>query len=267
MRTWKADTPGRVPAGARISAGKSGSVDRSLPNSAEVLVNCVPVSCMPSPESPAKRMTTSVIFSGATSRLSFSATVVLMVLSFPGITTRRAGNSIQAPRERAPYGDKGLHRSTILAEVGRLRPVPWGRSEDGSRLKPRREDVLGVEVFADRADLAVADRHQQVVLLIVDAAVVQLAQGLDLDRHLVALGDGAFHRQLQPVAEPAHHVVEEAGHLLLAVNACRGKLVRLAGDPPGGVVGHGFEGAGDVVGAEAGEEFGGQTLVVFGAHG
>jgi len=59
MRTWKADTPGSVPAGARISAGKSGSVERSLPISADVFVNCVPVSCMPSPESPAKRMTTS----------------------------------------------------------------------------------------------------------------------------------------------------------------------------------------------------------------
>ena len=34
MWTWKADTPARVPAGARISAGKSGKVDRSLPNRA-----------------------------------------------------------------------------------------------------------------------------------------------------------------------------------------------------------------------------------------
>ncbi len=32
--SWNAETPGRVPAGARISAGKSGSVDRSLPNDA-----------------------------------------------------------------------------------------------------------------------------------------------------------------------------------------------------------------------------------------
>ena len=31
MWTWKADTPARVPAGARISAGKSGKVDMSLP--------------------------------------------------------------------------------------------------------------------------------------------------------------------------------------------------------------------------------------------
>ena len=46
-----------MPAGARISAGKSGKVARSLPNSAAVLVNWLPVICMPSPESPAKRMT------------------------------------------------------------------------------------------------------------------------------------------------------------------------------------------------------------------
>src|SRR5437870_533580 len=58
MCTWNADTPASVPAGARISAGKSGSVDRSLPKIALALVKRSPVSCMPSPESPAKRMTT-----------------------------------------------------------------------------------------------------------------------------------------------------------------------------------------------------------------
>src|SRR3954463_10904260 len=56
--SWKELTPGRVPVGARISAGKFGSVDRSLPNDAVSLVNRFPVSCMPSPESPASRMTT-----------------------------------------------------------------------------------------------------------------------------------------------------------------------------------------------------------------
>ena len=56
--SWNADTPGRVPAGARISAGKSGSVDRLLPNAAVSVVNRSPVSCMPSPESPANRMIT-----------------------------------------------------------------------------------------------------------------------------------------------------------------------------------------------------------------
>ena len=57
--TWNEDTPGRVPAGARISAGKSGNVARSLPTIALVLENWFPVSCIPSPESPAKRITTS----------------------------------------------------------------------------------------------------------------------------------------------------------------------------------------------------------------
>ncbi len=42
MWTWNALTPARVPAGARISAGKSGSVARSLPKSALALVNRSP---------------------------------------------------------------------------------------------------------------------------------------------------------------------------------------------------------------------------------
>jgi len=51
--------PDVVPAGARISAGKSGNVARSLPWAAVVTVNWSPVICMPSPESPANRTTTS----------------------------------------------------------------------------------------------------------------------------------------------------------------------------------------------------------------
>ena len=50
MWTWKLETPLTVPAGARISAGKSGRVERSLPNEALTEVNRSPVSCMPSPE-------------------------------------------------------------------------------------------------------------------------------------------------------------------------------------------------------------------------
>src|SRR5438270_1672589 len=56
--SWKPDTPGSEPAGARISAGKSGNVARSFPAIAVSEVNRPPVSCIPSPESPAKRMTT-----------------------------------------------------------------------------------------------------------------------------------------------------------------------------------------------------------------
>ncbi len=66
MWTWKAETPATVPAGARISAGYSGSVTRSLPNMALALVKRSPVSCMPSPESPAKRMMTRSSDSGTT---------------------------------------------------------------------------------------------------------------------------------------------------------------------------------------------------------
>ena len=54
---WNADTPCTVPAGARISAGKSGRVARSLPRTAVALVKRSPVSCIPSPESPANRTT------------------------------------------------------------------------------------------------------------------------------------------------------------------------------------------------------------------
>src|SRR5213082_1392808 len=55
---WNPLTPASVPAGARISAGKSGSVLMSLPISADVSVNCIPANCIPSPESPAKRTVT-----------------------------------------------------------------------------------------------------------------------------------------------------------------------------------------------------------------
>ena len=57
--SWKLETPASVPCGARISAGKFGNVARSLPKTAVSWVNRSPVSCMPSPESPAIRMTTS----------------------------------------------------------------------------------------------------------------------------------------------------------------------------------------------------------------
>ncbi len=56
--SWNDETPGRVPAGARISAGKFGSVERSFPKEAVSEVKRSPVSCIPSPESPANRMMT-----------------------------------------------------------------------------------------------------------------------------------------------------------------------------------------------------------------
>ena len=55
---WNAETPASVPAGARISAGKLGRVAKSLPCSAVASVKRLPASCIPSPESPAKRTIT-----------------------------------------------------------------------------------------------------------------------------------------------------------------------------------------------------------------
>ena len=80
MCTWNADTPASVPAGARISAGKSGKVARSFPSSAEVVVNRSPASCMPSPESPANRMTTRSSNWGDVGSVVVSDTVLLFVL-------------------------------------------------------------------------------------------------------------------------------------------------------------------------------------------
>jgi hypothetical protein len=73
---WKAETPARVPAGARISAGKSGSVARSLPAAAVSSVKRDPTSCIPSPESPAKRTITRSIFSRILSVIRPAATRV-----------------------------------------------------------------------------------------------------------------------------------------------------------------------------------------------
>ena len=68
------DARAGCPAGARISAGKFGSVDRSLPNAAVSEVNRSPVSCMPSPESPANRMTTRWVCLTSVCRISPCAT-------------------------------------------------------------------------------------------------------------------------------------------------------------------------------------------------
>src|SRR3978361_2215619 len=75
MCTWNAETPAIVPAGARISAGKSGWVARSLPNTAESSVNLSPTSCIPSPESPANLITTSS--SVSTPRAGVASTVTV----------------------------------------------------------------------------------------------------------------------------------------------------------------------------------------------
>jgi hypothetical protein len=83
--SWKDETPNSVPAGARISAGKLGSVEMSFPAQAASVVNCSPVTCMPSPESPAKRITArvSVRRGFATAGAGAIPSLIVVVLSVP----------------------------------------------------------------------------------------------------------------------------------------------------------------------------------------
>ena len=94
--TWKDETPGSVPCGARISAGKLGRVIRSLPKTADSWVNLSPVSCIPSPESPANRMIT---------RSSCLTCLVTPAASFVVAVSRGGSGPLGAVR-RAP--DCGL---------------------------------------------------------------------------------------------------------------------------------------------------------------
>src|SRR5262245_38682199 len=116
---WKPETPASVPAGARISAGKSGSVARSLPARAVASVNLVPVSCIPSPESPVKRM----------------ATRSISLVGFAGI------------EPRAPGGPSPPSRflSIVSGRRGCERPAGFGgRGSRWLKAPPHRSDDPGV---------------------------------------------------------------------------------------------------------------------------
>src|SRR5213595_112582 len=115
--SWKPDTPGSEPAGARISAGKSGNVERSLPDSAVSEVKRPPVSCIPSPESPAKRMTTesscSTGFATAVWKVAPEAARALRVfpqVRGPGEAREAAVAASRARSVRTP----GLRRDELL---------------------------------------------------------------------------------------------------------------------------------------------------------
>src|SRR4051794_29650242 len=98
---WNADTPATVPAGARISAGKSGSVARSLPKTAVASVKRLPASCIPSPESPAMRTTTR-------SRVSVAFTPRLMPMrsdGFNALPAQEPTHSVGCPIMRRITGD------------------------------------------------------------------------------------------------------------------------------------------------------------------
>src|SRR5262245_28917388 len=126
---WNAETPCTVPAGARISAGKSGRVARSLPSTAVALVNRSPVNCIPSPESPANRMTTRC----------FSSTC--LVMHPPGVA------------RHASFG--GFEGSLLVLHIyrtahpraGQVEPIDWGgRRCAGGRMRSRRLGSNGPEI-------------------------------------------------------------------------------------------------------------------------
>src|SRR5213594_4168356 len=108
---WYPDTPARVPAGARISAGKSGRVARSLPTRAVVSANWVPVSCMPSPESPANRMTT--VSSSVTLAIGRTTSVSVLTVASVSSCARGAGRVTRAVDSAA------LGRVEDLVQPGR----------------------------------------------------------------------------------------------------------------------------------------------------
>src|SRR6187200_2776573 len=151
--SWKLETPGRVPCGARISAGKFGSVDRSLPIAAVSLVNRSPVSCIPSPESPAKRITT-----------RSSVCTVLLLTVHPGLSakglwvlclgvcrgrsvihrTSREGSVHRCPRARRDC--RGLGRGVL--PIADVRVGDEAGNHDG--LRGERREAAGRGAEGDR---------------------------------------------------------------------------------------------------------------------
>jgi len=77
---------------ARISAGKSGNVEKSLPASAVSSVNWLPVTCIPSPESPANRMTTESRVSRCRREIA-EVTMTLIYTTFRSTNHTFAGRS------------------------------------------------------------------------------------------------------------------------------------------------------------------------------
>src|SRR5687767_15508638 len=115
---WYPETPASVPAGARISAGKSGNVLMSLPTRAEVSVNCVPASCIPSPESPAKRIVTLgsfVSFFVPVARLpgGMSVGVIALIELFEPRVGRVAAEKPRAGGQRENLVERCPHVATV----------------------------------------------------------------------------------------------------------------------------------------------------------
>src|SRR5437868_7985163 len=141
-----------VPAGARISAGKFGRVARSFPKAALTSVNRSPASCMPSPESPANRMTTRSSVSGP------RVEVVSVVTFLPLPPHRRGGVGISPLHHHTfglwmvrngarvgPADHPFVARSLRLVEAVELAIDPSQQRGEAAAV-PRRSQGLGLEV-------------------------------------------------------------------------------------------------------------------------
>jgi protocatechuate 3,4-dioxygenase beta subunit len=122
--TWKPRRRERA-GGARISAGKSGSVAMSLPNRRGlVLVNCVPVSCMPSPESPAKRMSMSNTLTHTCARRALAA--LLLTFLFSAASARAQQTTPTPAKEPATVSGRVTNNGRPAREVPVvLMPAEW----------------------------------------------------------------------------------------------------------------------------------------------
>src|SRR5215831_17886700 len=118
MWTWNDDTPANVPAGARISAGKLGNVARSLPNAAESSVNRSPTNCMPSPESPANRITTRSSVSAPWVGVASKVTVDHQLSRNSGRSGRCLHRLQLVPQYIRPPADPVLGALVISAPLG-----------------------------------------------------------------------------------------------------------------------------------------------------
>src|SRR3954452_11480382 len=141
---WNADTPPTVPAGARISAGKSGSVARSLPNTAVASVNRLPASCMPSPESPANRTMTrsrssKVFTSSCSSSATFRLTLATSAAYPVGIHPFGGPRSSDLRQFELVLADRDDRRLPLAR--GDVERLPRTRGEVGHRDRAAAEDV------------------------------------------------------------------------------------------------------------------------------
>ena len=118
----------------------------SLPKTAAARVNWVPVSCIPSPESPANRMVTR---SSSWTGTSWVFVVVTGPRDPPGSRSRRTGGNgaAQAGPARVPQAPTGVRARIVVVIAGAARGAP---ALLGCRQMDRRR-LLGVALAAASA--------------------------------------------------------------------------------------------------------------------